>query len=444
MRWESIGPKMMMMKPLISYHRLCSGRFLESFVFFVLGGGCLAMTRPCYAQGWGPVRVEVTDAVEREVAPTIRLVGTVLPQRRAVVASEVEGLVADLVADEGVFVRTGDLLCKLRDTPRRFAHAEAESRLKELKQSLAVLAAEFKKAEFEKTRVVRLQESHHISDKELNDALADFEAAQRRIQQAKFAIAAQKAVVERLADALARTEILAPFCGFVSAKRTEVGEWVEEGGDIVELLDLSVVRVRVDVPESYIGFCEVGAEASVGVDALGQQFAGRISRVVPSADERARTFPVEIDLPNPDGRLKAGMFVRASVPSGPKARRLLVPKDAVVMRGPLPMVFVVTGVENGHMAAMVPVEVLSEVYDYVAVSAEALSGGSLVVVRGNENMRGPGPVIVAKRWRQTVIGADGTGVAAGPSGSSAGRATLEADPGRRPSEGPTSQPTRDG
>lgn len=352
---------------------------------------------PAAAQGRGPTRVEVLPAVEREVAPSIRLVGTVRPQLRTTVATEVAGLVTALPADEGVFVPKGELLCKLRDAPRRFARDEAVARLSQLKAALVVSQAELSKAKFEKERTERLWKIEGSTNKEHNDALADFEAAKGRVDQAKFSADAQRAVVDRLEDALSRTEIRAPYDGHVVTKHTEIGSWVDDGGGIVELVDLSIVRVRVNVPEAYIGFCDVGAEAYVSVDALDESFGGRISRVIPDADERARTFPIDIDIPNPTGRLRAGMFVRALVPSGPKANQLLIPKDAIVMRGPLQMIFVVRTSEKGQMAEIQPVEVLSEVLDYVAVKVPGLSAGDQVVVRGNERMMGPGPVIAIPR-----------------------------------------------
>ena len=372
----------------------------------VVSCGCLLPAGQVIAQGRGPARVEVSSVVEREVAPSVRLVGTIRPQLRTTVASEVAGIVTALPVDEGVFVRKGDLLCKLRDAPRRFAHDEAVARLSELEAGLAVRQAEFDKAKFEKDRTERLWNMQRSTDKERNDTLADLEAARGRVDQAKFALEAQGAVVRRLADLLARTEIHAPYDGSVTIKHTEIGSWVNDGGGIVELLDLSTVRVRVNVPEACVAFCEVGSETYITVDALNRDFAGQVSRVIPIADEQARTFPVDVDIPNPERALKAGMFVRAMVPSGPKAVRLLIPKDAVLRRGPIPMVFVVRSSEKGQMAEMLPVEILSEVLDYVAVKKQGLSAGDQVIVRGNEFMQGPGPVIATPRPDPSIVDPD--------------------------------------
>lgn len=385
------------------YKALC-GKTLSAIQWYlpalVLG---LISARLSLAQGHGPNRVEVVAAIQRDVAPTIRLVGTVRPRRMATVTAEVAGQVASLPVDDGDFVTAGDVLCRLRDAPRRFVHAEAVARVAGLEASLLVSEAELRKAAYEKDRMQRLWKENRSSDKERNDTLANFDAATARRDQARFAVDAQRLVADRLADDLARTIIRAPFDGHIIAKQTEIGSWVEQGGGVVDLMDLSVVRVRVDVPESYIAFCRIGAAASVMVEALNEDFSGRISRVIPNADPRARTFPVDIDIPNKDGKLKGGMFVRAAVPSGPRARRLLIPKDAVVMRGPLPMVFVVRRSEQGQMAELLPVDVLSEVMDYVAVKVPGLSAGEWVIVRGNERMRGPGPVIASLRKDTTIF-----------------------------------------
>ncbi len=351
----------------------------------------------CPAQGHGPTRVEIAPVVQREVAPTIELVGTVRPRLRTVVSAEVSGLVVELPVDEGARVTKGQLLCKLRDQPRRFARAEADARHAELAAVVVERTAELSKARFEDERTARLAEQNRCSDKERHDAQADHAAAQGRLDQARHALESQKAVADFLASQLVRTEVRAPCDGYVVAKYSEIGSWVSEGGGIVSLVDLSTVRVRLPVPENMVAFAELGADARISIDALGRVYPGKISRIIPYADERARTFPVEVDIANPTGELKAGMFARGAMPSGPRAERLIVPKDAVVIRGSTSMVFVIRDAESGQMAMPLPVEIVSELLDKVAVRAEGLAAGDQVVVRGNESMFGPRPVM-AMPW----------------------------------------------
>lgn len=328
------------------------------------------------------------------MAPTMRLVGTIRPRLRSVIAAEVSGLVAELPVDIGDEVRKGQILCKLRNVTRVAEHAEAVSRLAELEAALEEANAMLDKAAFESQRMTALWEEKRATEKEYTDARADLRAADGRARQAEHALQAQKAVVEVLADRLSQSEIHAPFDGVIVTKRTEVGAWVELGGEIVELVDLTVVRARVNVPEAIIGHCKVGCDALVRVDALKSDYSARISRVVPDADERARTFPVEVDVENPERELRAGMFVSVAMPSGPSGKQLVVPKDAVVVRGAGRTLFVVREGEKGATAMPVSVSIISEVRDRLAVEAAGLSAGDRVVIRGNEYMFAPGPVVV--------------------------------------------------
>lgn len=353
----------------------------------------LGLPRLAHAQGHGPSTVEVVAVEERAVAPTIELVGTVRPQLRTVIASEVAGLVAEMPADEGDSVVKGQILCKLRDAPIRYRLDEAQARVAEYEAILAEQQAELRKAEFNERRTTGLWELKQCAEKEYVEALADLDAAKGRIEQAMHSMAAQKAVAATLADDLERSQIRSPCDGYVVAKQTEIGAWVDKGGAVFDFLDLSTVRVRVSVPERNIPYAVVGELVVVKIDATGQTCSGTISRVIPDGDERARTFPVEIDIKNPDGELKAGMFVRASVPAGPKAKMLVVPKDAIVVRGPMSMVYVIQKSESGQMAMPMPVKLGTEVADWVAVSSQGLTGGMQVVVRGNEFLQGPSPVI---------------------------------------------------
>lgn len=324
----------------------------------------------------------------------MRLVGTIRPRMRSVIAAEVSGLVAELPVDIGDEVRKGQILCKLRNVTRVAEHAEAVSRLSELEAALEEANAMLDKAAFESQRMTALWEEKRATEKEYTDARADHRAAKGRASQAEYALQAQRAVVEVLADRLSQSEIRAPFDGVIVTKRTEVGAWVELGGEIVELVDLTVVRARVNVPEAIIGHCKVGCDALVRVDALKSDYPAKISRVVPDADERARTFPVEVDVENPERALRAGMFVSVAMPSGPSGKQLVVPKDAVVVRGAGRTLFVVREGEKGATAMPVSVSIISEVRDRLAVEASGLSAGDRVVVRGNEYMFAPGPVVV--------------------------------------------------
>lgn len=348
-----------------------------------------------YAQGFGgPARVEVAVVEERQVAPSVRLVGSVTARKRSLIASEVEGFVLEFPVDVGDHVRQGDLLCKLRDNPQRFGRDEAAARVAELRAAVEVQRADLKRWDYEQGRMSRLHDQGQGAEKEAIDATASYESGKARVTQAESSLKAAEAVLARMQYELDRTEVRAPFDGYVVSKMTEIGSWVTKGGGVIELIDLSTARIRVNVPETYIAFNTIGAQASIFVDALGRSFEGSVARVVPDADMQARTFPVDIDIPNPEAELKAGMFIRGNVPAGPVEHLVVVPKNAVVTRGPISYLFVVKKTPEGFAADMRQVRVVSELLDHVAVEVDGLAAGDQVVIRGNEGMMGPGPVII--------------------------------------------------
>jgi len=283
-----------------------------------------------------------------------------------------------------------------------------EQRKAELEEAEAMLS----KWEFERKRVLELYERNQASDKERHDTEMEYLAARRRVARAKamyeiavngprpqqiararFDVEAQKQVVAQIRHDLEKTRIVAPFDGFVAAKLTELGQWVAAGGAVCRLVALEKVRVRADVPQRVIRFARADAPARVRIDSIGFAAAAEISRVIPTGDASARTFPVEIDLPNADHRLLAGMFAWVFVPAGDPGPRLLAPKDALVTRGSVTQVFVVRRQGPTAMAVPVVVETGLEWGALIEVRGPGLKAGEQVVVRGNERLFGPMPVI---------------------------------------------------
>lgn len=384
------------------------------------------------AQPGGPTQVIVGPIVERDIPPTIRLVGTVTADKRAVVATEVSGIVTDFPPVEGRFFKAGEIVCRLDPEVPELRLREAQGQLDALQatldellagtrtETIALKRAAFDAAEalakkwrFEKKRVDELAEQARSNEKEVHDTQMEYTAAEARlamasaeldeakngprkqvIDKARYDVLAQKAVVDRLARELAKTQMKAPFDGFVVTRRTEVGEWVQAGNPIYELVSIEKVRIRVDVPEAAIPFAREGSPASVVVESLGKSFEGTVTRVIPLASPTARTFPIEIDLPNREHTLLPGMFVWAQVAAGLPGKRLLVSKDAVVAQGLSKQVFVIApGPKGSSMAMPTPVTTGLEIGGLIAVEGQGLTAGAQVVIRGNERLMGPMPVI---------------------------------------------------
>lgn len=393
---------------------------------------CAALTSAAAVAQPPPTPVAVTPVVARDVPPSLRVVGSVMADKAATIAAEIDGVVAAFPATEGQFLEPGDVICRLDDTVATLRLNEANATLAGLRatltelengerreelERLAALVAEGEAAvakwEFERKRVRDLAARGQGSDKEIHDTEMDYQAAQQRLAQsraqlemarngarpeaiarARQALLAQEARVQLLTRDLNKTEVRAPFAGALVAKHTEVGQWIDEGGPVCDLVAMDRVKVRVDVPESAIAFAGPGEPASVEIEALGKTFSGPITRLIPRAAAAARTFPVEIELPNPEHRLLPGMFVRAAVPAGPSGSRTMVSKDAIVARGTSKSVYVIRpGPGGGSMAVPLPVTTGLELAGEIEVQAPGLQAGDLVVSRANERLFGPTPVV---------------------------------------------------
>lgn len=330
----------------------------------------LAALLLCAAQGGPPpVPVRVAPVVVREVHRTVELVGSALPRRKSVVAAQTEGAVERLRVEEGTPVRKGDVLAELDariltlDIEAAAAsRAEAEARHKGALESVK--------------RSKKLFDKGRISEEEYTNDVQNEIALRNLTRRAD-------ALLRRLKTRLEKTRIRAPYDGIVTAKRVEVGEWVAEGGAALEMVDLSRVHIRLDLPERYLPRLQRQAPVTVRADSLpGETFTGKVFSVVPEADLRARTVPLKVEVENPGGRLFAGMFFRATLALDGKRKALLVPKDAVVRGKPASVVFVV---KKGKVRR-VPVLRLAAYGNDVEVSGE-LRAGEQVVVRGNERLR---------------------------------------------------------
>ncbi|MDP7384881.1 MAG: efflux RND transporter periplasmic adaptor subunit, partial [Nitrospinota bacterium] len=213
------------------------------------------------------------------------------------------------------------------------------------------------------------------------------EAGPRREEVAKAAAEVDrvKAKMAVLKFELSKTVIRSPLTGFLTEKYLEVGQWVQKGGKVAEVVELDKVLVVAAISEKQITQVKVGGIAEVRLDAIpGRIFKGHLRRIVPKADPKSRTFPVEIELENtPDIAIKAGMFARVSKEYGAESRAILVPKDAVIQRPQGMSVFVL---EKGRVRE-VSFPSGKSVDSFVEAPADRLKPGMTVVTVGNENLR---------------------------------------------------------
>ncbi len=431
--------------------KLFSGLSISTTLIALCSGWITSSS--AFAQG--TVRVVLSPAQISPIRSEQAFVGSVMPERRAVVGSAVDGRVVDFPVSEGDRVEKGGTLAQLltETISLELAAAKAElevrreelqelkagSRPEEIEQARAQMEASkavLELAESRKSRAQTLYARNSISEDELLQSISVWTSAQEtynerkaghdltvagprkeKVAQAEAMTRMQEAVVEKLSDQIKKHTIISRFAGYVSAEHTEEGQWVNRGDLVAEVVALDRVEVVVNVLESHVPHLQIGgAVEKVEVPALGRSFRGEIASINPQGDPRSRTFPVKVRVDNEivDGQpvIKSGMLARAYLPTGPQHDGLLVPKDALVLAGDQRSVFVVkpkSPAKKGEpltgTAVAVPVETHAATGTFIEVKGD-VQEGYLVVVLGNERLRprGPNEVIIVDTVEPSKVG----------------------------------------
>ena len=386
--------------------------------------------------GGGPIPVVVGSVTTQQIATEVEVMGSVEPQLATTLSAEIAGSVQRIALREGDVVQQGTtVVAQLKSTELTLAMNEAEAELARARAELTRLkrglrpeeidekraeVAE-KKAWVEKyakdvERTKSLVTRDMVSKSEFDQAEANYLAAraqyeralrslrvaelgfrQEEIAAAEAEVQRLQAKVQRLREDVQKTVIRAPVSGFITNRYAEVGQWLERGGKVVDIVDLSAVLVRVPVHERDIPLVQVGDAAVITLDALpNRTFTGRVKHITPQADLASRTFPVRIEVPNtPDTAIKAGMFARGTLRTGAAQPSIFVPKDAVVRRGSAQVVFVVEDAK----ARLVPIKTGRTPEGLIEVVAGELRPGDIVVVTGNELLQDQMAVVTTPTFR---------------------------------------------
>lgn len=395
---------------------LVSGCLLTAFV---LAGGQI------WAQRWGPrpVAVKTVPVQSKAIPEEVSFIGTIEPNVATTVSSVVAGRVASAAFREGDAVTAGKTVLLQVDRRRRrivlreraaavsrakkqWEKVQEGSRSEEVAQRLAAAKEqeallERARRDFERAR--QLYDEQLVSLAELQKAESDYLAAREKYGSARAALKLTRAGaraediamaeaeheeararLDAVAYEIDRSTLRAPISGFIVRKHVDVGDWVNAGEAVADLVDLDPVFAAGPVGERKIARLRTGLPANVTLDAFaGEAFPGEVAHIVPQADTRSRSFPVKVRLANARGRLKAGMLARVTVIISSGEPSVLVPKDAVVRRGPDEVVFVVS---NGQAKA-VKVSTGRGYRALLEIADGDLKPGQQVVTLGNEVLR---------------------------------------------------------
>ncbi|HOS73804.1 MAG TPA: efflux RND transporter periplasmic adaptor subunit [Verrucomicrobiota bacterium] len=345
-----------------------------------------------------PVRTAVAraaadDGVERTV---LNASGYVTARRQATVSAKLTAKVIEVLVEEGMKVREGQVLARLDDTNVRTSLHLAEAQLAAATNALAETRVRIKEAAQELQRQTDLIKNQIATQANYDHAEAAHLALQARLeqQQAEIAVAAKQ--VAYWQQQLDDTVIRAPFSGIVTSKNAQPGEMISPisaGGGftrtgICTIVDMESLEIEIDVNESYINRVHPGQVVEAALDAYRDwKIPSKVIAIIPTADRQKSTVKVRVGMDQLDPRILPEMSVKVAFRevggTGPLAgRTVTIPQAAVRQQDGRSVVWVVSAGRAERRAVTV-----SNTHQGETVVSAGLSAGERVIVEGPPDLK---------------------------------------------------------
>jgi RND family efflux transporter MFP subunit len=343
--------------------------------------------------------VTVVAAKNASSVGDLVLPGNIQAVTEAPILARADGYVKRREVDIGDHVTAGQLLAVVEapdlDQQVRQAEAAAEQAQADLARANAALEqgkANESIAQVTATRWDNLMKRGAVSKQENDQNQAQYQAQaanvkalERAVDAAKGNIAAMQANVERLTDMQGYLSVRAPFAGVVTLRNVDVGTLINTGNTMLfRIAQTNLLRTYLNVPQSSASDVHVGQMASLATPELPERkFSGTVTRTANAMDPSSRTLLVEVQVPNPEGKLLPGMYVEVDLHLPRKDPPLLLPSDTLSVRPEGTLVAVVDSNDTVHFQHVVigrdfgsEIEILS-----------GLNSGQRVIANPNDSVR---------------------------------------------------------
>ena len=348
-----------------------------------------------------PPSVEISRVELARLSDDAPAVGSLRSRRGVVLRPEVSGRITALNFTDGQRVRKGQVLVQFDD----------QLPLAQVQQSQAELSI----AQANQKRNQELVAQNFISQRSLDESAANLQVAQAKLSLAKATAA--------------RLKIVAPFDGIAGIRLVNVGDYLKDGADIVNIEDIEAIFVDFRLPERFQSKVKRGQTAMLDIDALpGRKFTAQIQAIDPLIDANGRSVGIRACIDNRQLQLRPGMFARVNTVFGVREGARVIPEEAIVPQGGRQFVIKLLGGPDEKTRTTQRVEVKVGLRSPGKVEIlEGLEAGDSVVTAGQQRVQRDGTaVMVADLARAR---------AAGPSASASAPSAATSAPGS--SSGPT-------
>lgn len=296
-------------------------------------GDAPAPSVPVADPGDGAIRIDAAAArlgrLEREVTAT----GMTSPWRDANLRAETGGRVLEVTVDNGDEIVAGALLVRIDGSRQALAISGASARADALEQDVALARTE-------------LERKQGLVNKGSLPA-AQLDGAQHTLDRAEAALEGARADLGSARRSSRDARLSAPIDGVVTRRIVDVGDTVAPGAPLLDLVDLSKIRVHVGLAGSELARLDQTVEAEVFIEDLGgEAVSASFAALAPAADPITGLFDVEYHVENPEGRIRGGMVATVSLPLAQVPERTLVPRSALTRRDGKLAVFVLEASEQ--------------------------------------------------------------------------------------------------
>lgn len=254
----------------------------------------------------GAVTVEVAKVIGMKLQDEVNATGAIQSNQSVMLRPEVAGRISRLNFSDGQAVKKGQVLVALDS-------AVNQAEVQQAKAELGIAKTNF-------NRNAELAQQKFIAE-----SVKEESAANVQVLEAKLALALAR---------LSKFEIKAPFSGIVGIRSVSMGDYVKDGADLVNLEDISSVKVDFRVPERFIDRIQTGQAIELIVDALpGKPFRAQVDAVDPQIDSSGRSALLRGRIANPEARLKPGMFARVRLILDERENAMVIPEEAIMPMG---------------------------------------------------------------------------------------------------------------
>jgi HlyD family secretion protein len=292
-----------------------------------------------------PIPVTTEKAVRRTIVETVSATGKVQPETEVKISPEVAGEIIDLPVEDGMPVKKGDLLVKIKPDTYKALLDQQEAAISAAKATNLEQKATMVKAEQDFNRSQDLFNKKLISAQEFNAAQAAYDVAKNTYQSSLHDVERAQAAASQVRDELSKTTIYSPIDGTVTVLNSKLGERVVAtnqfaGTEVMRVADLGHMQAVVDVNENDVVKVKNGDKATVKIDAYGdRKFQGTVAQIANTGkttgagtQEEVTNFEVKINLQNKNVRLRPGLSCTADIETNMVKDAVTVPLQSVTIR----------------------------------------------------------------------------------------------------------------